>query len=80
MTGHPCPLCGCTRDFLLILHGKSAVHNPVSFPLFTGLLMEFCWRIAVCFLPAKTMKVCLVCDIAWHIAWGIWLAVALSSR
>ena len=77
-TGNPCLLCGCTRDFLLILHGKNAIHNPISFPLFIGLLMEFCWRIAICLVPAKIMKWCLISDVLWHIIWGIVLVVAVS--
>ena len=79
-TGHPCLLCGCTRDFLLILRGRYAVYNTISFPLFIGLLLEFCWRLAICFVPDKILKKCLFCDIAWHVFWGISLALSLTFR
>ena len=80
MSGQPCILCGCTRDFLLILHGKNAVHNPISLPLFVGLLAEFCWRIAAGVMPERKMKGCFAGDVIGHIVFCSCLVVLLISR
>ena len=50
----PCLLCGCTRDFILILSQKTAEYNPQSEFLFAALTVEIFFRITA----LLTTKIC----------------------
>ena len=44
--GRPCCLCGCTRDFLSMLHGSfDELRNPLSIWLFPIVVLEFIFRV-----------------------------------
>ncbi len=65
--GRPCCLCGCTRDFLAILHGSfENLRNPISLWLFPVVLFEFIFRVAGSIVSFG--KNVFKADIAVHIA------------
>ena len=60
-------LCGCTRDFILILSQKTAEHNPLSEFLFVALAVEIFFRIAALFMArASRVKLFMVLEVIIH--------------
>ena len=64
-TGKPCALCGCTRDFVAMLHGQAPSHNPLSGYLFVFLMSELVWRGAGSLL--RFSRRVFWCDLVIHV-------------
>ena len=63
----PCILCGCTRDFILILSRKTAEHNPLSEFLFTALAVEIFFRItALLIIKTSRLRSFVIIEITIH--------------
>ena len=64
----PCILCGCTRDFILILSRKTAEHNPLSEFLFTALAVEIFFRIAALSMArASRVRLFVILEVVFHL-------------
>ena len=53
-SGHPCIVCGCSRDFWNILTFRRPTCNPLSGVLFVAILCELCFRSALLVLDSKS--------------------------
>ena len=63
----PCLLCGCTRDFILILSQKTAAYNPQSEFLFAALAVEIFFRItALLTIKASRLRSFVIIEITFH--------------
>ena len=63
----PCMLCGCTRDFILILSRKTAEYNPLSEFLFAAFAVEIFFRItALLTIKASRLRVFMIIEITLH--------------
>ena len=73
----PCPLCGCTRDFIDIYKGNWVMRNSLSLWLFFLTHAELAWRIVFSF--ATSRKGLAMADAIIHGAIAVPLAVYLAA-
>ena len=77
-TGRPCIVCGCTRDFALLLTGRAPQWNPYSGIFFALACAEILWRI-VGVSVRRMPRVAVRADVAVHVVLIGWI-LALSLR
>ena len=77
-TGRECIVCGCTRDFALLLTGHAPRWNPNSGVFFAIACAEILWRligVSVRRMPRAVVRA----DVAVHVVLIGWI-LALSLR
>ena len=77
-TGRECVVCGCTRDFALLLTGHAPRWNPLSGPFFAIACAEILWRligVSVRRMPRAVVRA----DVAVHVVLIGWILM-LSLR